>query len=501
MSSSPLIFPDFHLIDPSSFGLPPVSKPDSLSVPETRPIFLPSSTKHRIFSSEKPSATIPTKKTFAFSEIVDQDVQEAYELYISDDLVGRLIQSAAFRGFILFIILVNSILVGAQTSSSVEERFASLLSTVDSVFLTIFVIELLLKFYNGFWVFWKTGWNNFDFAIVAVSLLGSGASYMASGRVLRILRVLRAFRTLRSISILQGLQVIVQTILRSLPDMANIAGLLMIVLFIWAVLGVSLFGQEVPEHFGSVGEAMFTCFIMLTLDGWWDITKIHRERGLFGITAIYFVIFITIGAFVFVNLVVGVTINNLLSEYKKIYARHKAQNRFLIDEYNDESALRDVVDVTAIPATLWSSQEPSTLPSLETVTVDGLKRYLLTVSVLERSIAEFSESKKALTEIYDIVRSMDKNKVHSGDENNNHDDELDSETFSEEEEEVGGDFLSLAIKKQSQSAEQQRQKVIDLQRKVLNQRRAMMKNVAEEQTRVERARQWMDGYKSAQRRN
>jgi hypothetical protein len=64
-----------------------------------------------------------------------------------------------------------------------------------------------------------------------------GLDFLRTGRVLRIFRVLRAFRSLRSISALRGLQMVVQTIVRSLPDMANILALLVILLFIFAVIG------------------------------------------------------------------------------------------------------------------------------------------------------------------------------------------------------------------------------------------------------------------------
>ncbi|KAL0223620.1 hypothetical protein P9112_003010 [Eukaryota sp. TZLM1-RC] len=465
----------------------PPNKPN-----EPRRIFLPAQGISSQVLSSQPSAHSNKKATHAFSEIVEQDFQEAYESYVSEDLAGTLIQSSPFRGFVLIVIIINSILVGLQTNPSIEERFASTLSTVDSIFMTIFVIEILLKFYHGFWTFWRVGWNIFDFSIVAVSLLGSGASYMASGRVLRILRVLRAFRTLRSISILQGLQVIVQTILKSLPDMANITGLLMILLFIWAVLGVSLFGQEVPEYFGSVGEAMFTCFIMLTLDGWWDITVEMRDRpGLFGMTAVYFAIFITIGAFIFVNLVVGITINNLLGEYKKIYMRHIAENRSLIVEEEPNIELREVVDVSAIPSSLWLQQKNLKYLDLDNVGPELLEKYLIVIGVLERNISEFNSSKSEFDSILSTIKEFSKNdNIQIGEDE---EDEGNIEGLDEEEDESVGDFLSMVIKKDNKVAEEQRRKVISQQKQAINKRRHMIESMAEEQVRVERARAWMSG--------
>jgi len=42
------------------------------------------------------------------------------------------------------------------------------------VFLAIFALEILLKWYHGFWAFWRVGWNVFDFFLVAISILGQG---------------------------------------------------------------------------------------------------------------------------------------------------------------------------------------------------------------------------------------------------------------------------------------------------------------------------------------
>ncbi|KAL0222161.1 hypothetical protein RCL1_002015 [Eukaryota sp. TZLM3-RCL] len=496
---------DFHLVDPSAYDIPPPILPPSFHFKQTeaRRIFLPPVSSHHtsLFPNtafkQAPSvlpSTLSTKpKTTlkAFSQIVDQDLQEAYESFISEDLIGTLTDSAIFKGVVLVVILINSVLVGMQTSSYIEKRFATILSTMDHIFMTIFVIELALKFYHGFWTFWKVGWNIFDFLIVAVSLLGSSASYMSSGRVLRILRVLRAFRTLRSISILQGLQVIVQTILKSLPDMANIAGLLLIVMFIWSVIGVSLFGTDVPEHFGTIGEAMFTCFIMLTMDGWYDITKIHRERGLFFPTAIYFCSLILIGAFIFVNLIVGVTINNLLSEYKKIYAREKAQNRPLLMNHDEIIDLRDVIDISAIPPSLWLNQNHGSLPNFSNLDPDSLEKVFLTISVMERNIKEFSDGRKELKNIINVVKTHVKTEVVDFDG---------TATFKEtdiESEEVGeevGDLLSSLMRKETKDAAEQRSKIINQQKYALSKRKHMIDSMAEEQQRVERARQWMSGF-------
>ena len=43
---------------------------------------------------------------------------------------------------------------------------------IDRVFLTVYILEILVKWYHNFIGFWKVGWNVFDFSIVVASLLG-----------------------------------------------------------------------------------------------------------------------------------------------------------------------------------------------------------------------------------------------------------------------------------------------------------------------------------------
>eukprot|EP00128_Syssomonas_multiformis_P008843 Colp12_sorted_trinity150504_noHs@16679 len=136
---------------------------------------------------------------YNFNDIVDLD-DEGLEDFVSNDLLGRLLDGVAFRIAILLIIIANSVLIGVQTNATLEKTYSSIFSAFDKIFLTIFIVEILVKWYYGFITFWKVGWNVFDFAIVAASVLGPSVQFLSSGRVLRILRVLRAFRTLRSIS-------------------------------------------------------------------------------------------------------------------------------------------------------------------------------------------------------------------------------------------------------------------------------------------------------------
>ena len=197
------------------------------------------------------------------------------------------------------------------------------------------MVEILLKWYHGFLIFWKVGWNILDFLIVMALLIGPSFAYLSSGRILRVLRVLRAARSLRSISGLQGLSLVVQTVIKSLPDMLKIALVLCIILLVFAVAGITLFGDEIPQYFGHLGLAMFSLFICVTQDGWLNIYEAFRglkdqQVVLYWAGVVYLVLAVTVGAFVFANLAVAAVVTNLemaMTQLKEEGKETKSLNR------------------------------------------------------------------------------------------------------------------------------------------------------------------------------
>ena len=59
-----------------------------------------------------------------------------------------------------------------KTNMFQSVKYRYLFSIFDQVVMATFVCEILLKWYYGFWIFWKAGWNILDFLIIAALLLG-----------------------------------------------------------------------------------------------------------------------------------------------------------------------------------------------------------------------------------------------------------------------------------------------------------------------------------------
>jgi len=164
---------------------------------------------------------------------------------MSREKVKQFVEKNSVQNFIIALIIFNSITIGMETSSVIMNSFGRTLLLIDKIILAIFVVEILLKLYAYGFSFFKSGWNVFDFTIVAIALLpASGA--------LAVLRSLRIFRSLRLIKNLPKLRFIVEALLHSLPSLGWIFVLLALVFYVFAVIGTKLFGAAYPEWFGNL---------------------------------------------------------------------------------------------------------------------------------------------------------------------------------------------------------------------------------------------------------
>ncbi|XP_033123554.1 cation channel sperm-associated protein 4-like [Anneissia japonica] len=348
-----------------------------------------------------------------FNAIVDQD-DDRVEAFVSQELVGQLVDSYFFKSFIFAVIVVNAILIGLQTNEELSRDYANVFSVFDNIVLTIFVCELALKWYNGFFIYWRVGWNVLDFFIILTLLLGPTLTFLGSSRILRILRVLRAFRSLRSISALAGISVVVQTIFQSVPDMTNIALLLVIIMSVLSVAGVSLFGRDVPKHFGDMTSAMFSLFICVTQDGWRGVFKDFEEKGLFVTGALYFIVCIIVGAFVFANLVVAVVVTNLDKAMRDVKEETKKREDTLsakpVNHEDDHLHVEQSVPIISVDSVCEEAhlnlQKPLYFGDLRHLTPKKLQNYFLIIAAVEENLVEYKKIRKEIDEIFSLVWNL-----------------------------------------------------------------------------------------------
>ncbi|XP_062508784.1 cation channel sperm-associated protein 4-like [Corticium candelabrum] len=188
--------------------------------------------------------------------------------------------------------------------------------------------------------------------------------------------------------------------------MANIVLLLLIVMFIFAILGVTFFGRASKRYFGDLPTALFSLFICITQDGWMGVFEELEKEGMYVAAAVYLVAFIMIGAFVFANLVVAVVVTNLEIAVDK---QRQAEGSKVEEgkPEGEESDTTATVDVSAMLSQHWRSQRPYEIPDMSSNTsVEKLENYFIVLSALEDNIYRFKTLKQELSEIIHNVKEM-----------------------------------------------------------------------------------------------
>jgi voltage-gated sodium channel len=216
---------------------------------------------------------------------------------------GRLIDfvdGSGFRTAVVMVIILNSAILGLQTSEEVQGRHLEILHSLDDYALGFFVVELTLRILAHREDFFRDGWSVFDFTVVAVALLPVGGN-------LEIFRVLRVLRIMRLVTVVPRLRKVVSAMLQALPGMNAALVLLAVVFYMFSVITTKLFGEQFPELFGSIVDSLFSLFQIMTLESWASgivrpVMELHPHAPL------VFVPFILLTAYGIVNLFVAMVV-------------------------------------------------------------------------------------------------------------------------------------------------------------------------------------------------
>jgi voltage-gated sodium channel len=237
---------------------------------------------------------------------------------------GRLadwLDSPKVRNTIIAVIVFNAIVLGLETSDALMAAWGPLILTLDRACLTIFVIEIAAKLVAHGPRFFRSGWNLFDFTIVAVALVPAGQG-------LAVLRALRILRVVRIVSALPSLRRVVEGLFTALPGMGSVFLLMSIIFYIGAVMATKLFGASFPDWFGSLGASLYTLFQIMTLESW-SMGIVRPVLEVYPYAWAFFVPFIMVTTFAVVNLIVGLVVNSMQDA-------HAEESNAATDAYRDE---------------------------------------------------------------------------------------------------------------------------------------------------------------------
>ncbi|NXN96397.1 SCN5A protein, partial [Rhinopomastus cyanomelas] len=237
----------------------------------------------------------------------------------------------AFDITIVTFICLNMVVMMAENN---DQEVKNVLTKINYFFVALFTAECVIKIVALRHYFFTSGWNLFDLAVVVLSLVSVGLSEgfktLFSPTLLRIFRLTRIGRILRLIRKAKGIRTLLFALLMSLPSLFNIGLLLFLVMFIYAIVGMTNFaclGWEggIDNIFNfQTFDSSILCLFQITTSAGWDnllipvlkgrcapnIKAPRGDCGNRGVGILFFVSYIIISFLIVVNMYIAVILEN-----------------------------------------------------------------------------------------------------------------------------------------------------------------------------------------------
>lgn len=214
---------------------------------------------------------------------------------------------------VISLVICGSIINMSLIYDDAPQWYLDILNVIDQVFLLIFLIEITMKILGfGIYRYFSQKWNQFDFFImifglfdIIINKLFSQKSllFQIGPKILRTVRMLRIGRLIRLVKKFDGILKLIRTLIFSLPMTFNVLALLLLIFFVYTIIGCSIFGDSRKDEYVNFTNFLFgmmTLFKISTTDNWSETMLSLLDDNIY--CPIYFVTFIIISQFVVTNL-------------------------------------------------------------------------------------------------------------------------------------------------------------------------------------------------------
>ncbi|UYV77086.1 para [Cordylochernes scorpioides] len=349
--------------------------------------------------SKKPAKAIPRPRVpshtswccSACSEIASRGKDVCVMQFKILAMIFDLTTNTKFDMAIMLFIAGNMIIMAADQYGQTD-TYEEILERLNLFFIAVFTCECVLKVLALRHYYFKEPWNIFDFVVVTLSILGVVlkdliAAYFVSPTLLRVVRVVKVGRVLRLVKGARGIRTLLFALAMSLPALFNICLLLFLVMFIYAIFGMSFFmnvkhraGIDDNFNFETFGQSMILLFQMSTSAGWDSVLAgimdegdcnppdpehdLEGDCGSRGIAVAYLVSYLIISFLIIINMYIAVILEN----YSQ--ATEDVQEGLTADDYDMYYEIWQKFDpkgtqfiaLTLLPDFLDALEEPLQIP-------------------------------------------------------------------------------------------------------------------------------------------
>jgi len=231
-------------------------------------------------------------------------------------LFWRVRSNKVFEICVISIIMLSALLIGAKTYN-IPPQVDLVIRILDYAITAFFITEITIRFMaeKNKSRFLLNGWNLFDTLIVIASIMPVQDSDLAVvGRLIRI------FRVLRMVSIIPELRVLLNSLIKALPQLGYVVALMFIIFYIYAAIGTTFFEKINPTLWGDISISMLTLFRVMTFEDWTDV--MYETMAVHPLSWVFYITFIFLTAFAFLNMVIGIVVSVLEKENARIAAEN-----------------------------------------------------------------------------------------------------------------------------------------------------------------------------------
>lgn len=215
--------------------------------------------------------------------------------------IAEWLERPRIQNTLITLIVINAIVLGLETSTTVMAQWGMLLVALDRLILAVFVAEIALRIAVHRLAFFRDPWSVFDFLVVGVALIPASGPFA-------VLRALRVLRVLRLLTMVPSMRRVVGGLLAAIPGLASVIAIIGIIFYVAAVIATKLFGERFPEWFGHLGESAYTLFQIMTLESW-SMGIVRPVMEVYPQAWLFFVPFILIATFTMLNLFIAIIVN------------------------------------------------------------------------------------------------------------------------------------------------------------------------------------------------
>ena len=213
-----------------------------------------------------------------------------------------------FEFVVVGFIILSALVIGAKTYTLPPQAIL-LIELLDISISVFFLLEISIRFAGEPHKsrFFGNAWNLFDTIVVVISLIP-----IQESELVLLGRLIRIFRVLRMISVIPELRVLINSLLKSLPQLGYVVLLMFIIFYIYAAIGSFLFQAINPVLWGDISISMLTLFRVMTFEDWTDV--MYEVMTVYNLGWIYFLSFIFLTTFAFLNMVIGIVVTVIEDE-------------------------------------------------------------------------------------------------------------------------------------------------------------------------------------------